>query len=51
MTAQRDLIIPRGKTYVLTVRWETEPWLYAAIASISHGRARRSAGSTQHGSY
>lgn len=35
MTTQRDIFIRRGETFVLTVRWETEPWMYAAIASIS----------------
>ena len=32
---QHDIEIRRGATFVLPVRWETEPWLYAAIASIS----------------
>jgi len=30
-----DIDIRRGETFSLAVRWETEPWLYAAIASIS----------------
>ena len=32
---QHDIEIRRGATFVLPVRWETEPWLYAAIASIA----------------
>ena len=32
---QHDIELRRGATYVLPVRWETTPWLYAAIASIS----------------
>ena len=32
---QHDIEIRRGATFVLPVRWETEPWLYAAITSIS----------------
>ena len=32
---QHDIEIRRGATFVLPVRWETEPWLYAAISSIS----------------
>ncbi len=35
MAKAQDLTIRRGETFTLTVRWETEPWLYAAIASIS----------------
>lgn len=37
MTAalQHDIELRRGATYVLPVRWETTPWLYAAITSIS----------------
>jgi hypothetical protein len=34
MTTQRDIFIRRGETFVLTVRWETEPWMYVAIAPI-----------------
>jgi hypothetical protein len=30
-----DLEIRRGETFALAVRWETEPWQYAPIASIS----------------
>ena len=30
-----DLEIRRGESFTLAVRWETEPWLYAAIASIA----------------
>ena len=32
---QHDIEIRRGATFVLPVRWEKEPWLYAAISSIS----------------
>ena len=32
---QHDIELRRGATFVLHVRWETTPWLYAAIASIS----------------
>ena len=32
---QHDIELRRGATFVLPVRWETTPWLYAAIASIS----------------
>lgn len=32
---QYDIELRRGATFVLPVRWETEPWLYAAIASIA----------------
>lgn len=32
---QHDIEIRRGATFVLPVRWETEPWLYAAISSIA----------------
>jgi len=32
---QHDIELRRGSTFVLPVRWETEPWLYAAIASIA----------------
>lgn len=32
---QYDIDLRRGATFVLPVRWETEPWLYAAIASIA----------------
>lgn len=37
MTAalQHDIELRRGATFVLPVRWETEPWLYAAITSIA----------------
>lgn len=35
MAKVQDLTIRRGETFKLTVRWETEPWLYAAIESIS----------------
>jgi hypothetical protein len=37
MTAalQHDIEIRRGATFVLPVRWETEPWLYAAIVSVT----------------
>ncbi len=35
MTKTYDLDLRRGATFVLSVRWETEPWLYAAIASIA----------------
>ncbi len=35
MTTVRDIQIRRGSTFPLTVRWETESWLYAAIAGIS----------------
>lgn len=31
-----NLGIRRGSTFQLSVRWEVEPWLYAAIASISN---------------
>ena len=31
---QHDIELRRGATFVLPVRWETEPWLYAAISSI-----------------
>lgn len=30
-----DIELRRGSTFVLPVRWETEPWLYAAISSIA----------------
>lgn len=32
---QHDIEIRRGATFVLPVRWETEPWLYGAITSIA----------------
>lgn len=37
MTAalQHDIELQRGKTFVLSLRWETETWLYAAIAIIA----------------
>ena len=35
MTTTRDIQIRRGSTFLMAVRWETEPWLYAAITSIS----------------
>lgn len=35
MAEVRDLDIRRGETFSLAVRWETEPWLYAAIVSIA----------------
>lgn len=37
MTAslQHDIELRRGATFVLPVRWETEPWLYGAITSIA----------------
>lgn len=35
MPKVKDLDIRRGETFKLAVRWETEPWLYAAIVSIS----------------
>ena len=35
MTTTRDIQIRRGSTFLMTVRWETESWLYAAITSIS----------------
>lgn len=41
MTTQRDIFIRRGETFVLTVRWETEPWMYAAIASIAQSAPAR----------
>lgn len=36
MTKELDLNIRRGETFTLTVRWETEPWLYAAIESVAN---------------
>jgi len=35
MAMNLDLAIRRGETFILSVRWATEPWLYAAISSIS----------------
>ncbi|WP_440111806.1 hypothetical protein [Acidovorax sp. BL-A-41-H1] len=32
---QHDIDIRRGATFVLPIRWETEPWLYAAISAIA----------------
>lgn len=32
---QQDIEIRKGSTFSLAVRWETEPWVYAAITSIS----------------
>lgn len=32
---QHDIELRRGATFVLPVRWETEPWLYVAIVSIA----------------
>lgn len=35
MPTQRDLSIRRGETFGLAVRWESDLWLYSAIAAIS----------------
>ena len=35
MAKTYGLDLRKGETFVLSVRWESEPWLYAAIASIS----------------
>jgi len=35
MAAQQDLIITRGKTFTLIVRWSTDPIVYKAITAIS----------------
>ena len=34
MAAQQDLIITRGKTFTLVIRWGTEPIVYKAITAI-----------------
>lgn len=47
MTKTLDLAIRRGETFKLTVRWETEPWLYAAITSISQAAPVRITSATQ----
>ena len=35
MPTEYDIALRKGSSARITVRWETEPWLYAAIASIS----------------
>lgn len=35
MAKLKDIEVRPGETFSLAVRWETEPWLYAAIVSIS----------------
>lgn len=35
MAKIHDLSVRRGESFKLTVRWETEPWVYAPIVSIS----------------
>lgn len=47
MAKNLDLAIRRGETFTLTVRWETEPWLYAAITSISQTAPVRITSATQ----
>lgn len=33
---KKDLVITKGKTFAQTVRWETAPYLFAAIAAINN---------------
>lgn len=45
---QYDINIRRGETYRLPVRWETEPWVYAAISSINKGAPARIVTAEEH---
>ena len=41
MSKNLDLAIRRGSTFTLSLRWEKEPWLYAAIVGIAQAAPAR----------
>ena len=45
---KKDLVITKGKTFAQTVRWETTPYLFAAIAAITNGAPVQITTSTTH---